>query len=341
MIYIACPSRIATGGTEVLHQIYFQLSKLTPNVKIFYYDYDGIACPVANRFNKYTPEWVTKIIDDKDNILIVPETNLGIELLNRHSNINKIIYWGSVDNYLLSNGIGLFKHSYSQKGFTYLIKVLISRALNSIIAREKKSLVDFNESGIIHLYQSYYAKTFLISKGVRSLYPISDYIDEELTIEVVNFDREDILLYNPGKGYKFTKKVIKNLKTLKATPIINLDTKDLKYIYSKSKIYIDFGYHPGKDRIPREAVCSGNLLITNVRGSACNNVDIPIPNEYKIDDSKMSAKKIAYLIEHISQDYKLRIKDFDNYRKQILQEKLNFINEVGYLFKSELKKYAK
>ena len=92
MIYIACPSRIATGGTEVLHQIYFQLSKLTPNVKIFYYDYDGIACPVANRFKKYTPEWVTKIIDDKDNILIVPETNLGIELLNRHSNINKIIY---------------------------------------------------------------------------------------------------------------------------------------------------------------------------------------------------------------------------------------------------------
>ena len=39
-------------------------------------------------------------------------------------------------------------------------------------------------------------------------------------------------------------------------------------LMSESKVYIDFGNHPGKDRIPREAVINGCCVITGVRGSA-------------------------------------------------------------------------
>jgi hypothetical protein len=50
-------------------------------------------------------------------------------------------------------------------------------------------------------------------------------------------------------------------------------------------VYIDFGNHPGRDRIPREAAAMGCVVITNRRGSAENDVDIPIPNFLKIDDA--------------------------------------------------------
>ena len=39
-------------------------------------------------------------------------------------------------------------------------------------------------------------------------------------------------------------------------------------ILSRSKIYIDFGFHPGVDHLPREAAILKNCIITNKEGSA-------------------------------------------------------------------------
>jgi len=44
------------------------------------------------------------------------------------------------------------------------------------------------------------------------------------------------------------------------------------------KLYVDFGKHPGKDRMPREAAVHGCCIITGRRGAAGNPFDIPIPN---------------------------------------------------------------
>lgn len=49
------------------------------------------------------------------------------------------------------------------------------------------------------------------------------------------------------------------------------------------KVYIDFGQHPGMDRIPREAAACGCLVLVGERGSASYFNDVPLPAEYKID----------------------------------------------------------
>lgn len=51
----------------------------------------------------------------------------------------------------------------------------------------------------------------------------------------------------------------------------------------ESMIYIDFGEHPGKDRIPREAAMRDLIVITGRDGAAVNDVDVSIPKKYKID----------------------------------------------------------
>jgi hypothetical protein len=98
-------------------------------------------------------------------------------------------------------------------------------------------------------------------------------------------------------------------------------------VLKRSKIYIDFGSHPGKDRFPREAALMNNIIITGFRGSAMFYNDGPIdPTQYKFDmnDLYSAANKIK---EHLY-NYNEKIKDFDLYKNIILNQKEEFINQV-------------
>ena len=64
-------------------------------------------------------------------------------------------------------------------------------------------------------------------------------------------------------------------------PIQGMSSIEVANLLESAKIYIDFGNHPGKDRLPREAVLSGCCIITNSKGSAKNSVDICISKKYK------------------------------------------------------------
>ena len=60
---------------------------------------------------------------------------------------------------------------------------------------------------------------------------------------------------------------------------------------NKTKIYIDFGYHPEKDKMPREVVLNNNC-ITNYKGSAKNKYDIPISKKFKFEQKYNDIKKL-------------------------------------------------
>ena len=80
---------------------------------------------------------------------------------------------------------------------------------------------------------------------------------------------------------------------------------EVQELFKKSKVYIDFGYHPGKDRIPREAAVNDCCIITNREGSAKNNIDIPIFDKYKFSEPIKDQTKIFELISDIFANYKL------------------------------------
>lgn len=89
MIYIACPEKFATGGTELLHQLGFKLKLLGIEVKMFYYNRTSLD-PVADRFKKYIVDYVDEIEDNVNNIIIVPEVN--VEELIKYKKIKKYIW---------------------------------------------------------------------------------------------------------------------------------------------------------------------------------------------------------------------------------------------------------
>ena len=52
-----------------------------------------------------------------------------------------------------------------------------------------------------------------------------------------------------------------------------------------AKVYVDFGNHPGKDRIPREAALCGCRVVTNLRGAAAYREDVELDDCLKFDES--------------------------------------------------------
>lgn len=112
-----------------------------------------------------------------------------------------------------------------------------------------------------------------------------------------------------------------------------MDRKTLKNVFQRSKLYIDFGYHPGKDRLPREAVLNDCCVLTGILGSAGHYEDIPIASEYKIDQKTMSVSDIADKIEDILENYEFHIKNFSEYKNKTLNEQALFEQEVLRLFK--------
>ena len=100
----------------------------------------------------------------------------------------------------------------------------------------------------------------------------------------------------------------------------------------RAKVYIDFGNHPGKDRIPREAAILGCCVITGKRGSAAFYEDVPISDEYKFDDKDENIYRIIHRVRDCLENYAERDKDFEHYRRVIRDEPSKFIADLRKIF---------
>jgi len=236
----------------------------------------------------------------------------------------KCIFWCSIDNF------------YRYKGFNKIENII--KKIGSLF---RKRVPLFKLKKYHHISQSYYAKEYLNKRGIKS-YFLGDYISNEFysqnTLKVI---KEDFVLFNPKKGYKFIEKLINFCPDIKFIPIQNMTPEEVNNILSRAKLYIDFGRHPGKDRIPREAVLNKCCIITNMMGSAGNDIDLPIPRDYKfmrIDYN--SLKKIRNLIEKVFSDYDFENIKFNRYRDLIEKEKTEFNkNCQDIFFKKIINKY--
>ena len=184
--------------------------------------------------------------------------------------------------------------------------------------------------------QSQYAKAYLLKIGIdeNRIEFLSDYINEEFVRNHV-VEKERIVIYNPKKGFRYTKKIIKRMPKTTWIKIHGLRSDEVHMLMLKSMLYVDFGNHPGKDRMPREAALSMCCIITGMRGSAKYSEDVNIPLKYKIDEKKVDKNKVVDLIEDSLNNYDININDFEQYRNVIKGEKETFYNDVTELFMQE------
>lgn len=315
IIYIVCTANAPTGGTELLHQLCYNLNKFGYNAQMYYVP-NNTMNPISDRFLKYKVKYVTSISDNKYNVLIVPEVYTN--LLVKYANVKKVIWWLSIDNYY-----GRLKN----------IKTKIKMFIGIINYYSLKR----PDNSVYHLVQSYYAYDFLKNKQIKNIEFLSDYINDDYINDNISYlakDRDNICFYNPKKGYEFTKLIIdKSKDNIKWIALENMNVNQIKGLLRKGKVYIDFGNHPGKDRFPREAAISGCCIITGKQGAAKFYQDIPIDDKYKFDDDVKNVDKIIETINLCLNNYDTEVKNFQGYRDMIVNEKDKFKKDLLSIFK--------
>ncbi len=65
-------------------------------------------------------------------------------------------------------------------------------------------------------------------------------------------------------------------------PLENMSKQEVRALMQQSRYYIDFGHHPGKDRLPREAAASGCVVLTLRAGAAQFFDDVPLAQESSV-----------------------------------------------------------
>ena len=347
IIYFPLVPNVSTGGPEAIHRLaYFLRTEYSLNVEIFYSPKNN-KYPVHEEYIKYDNKFTENIIDNEVNILILPDFVKHLTLKNDYPKIQKCIWWLSVDFFYT----GIFENIYGYNKFKFINnKVSFINYINKYfpvikhtdLANEclkKLKKIDINNLDIIkdinaHFCQSYYSFQWLEKFNIKNKAMLADFFDDDiLNINFISYKKENIVVYNPSKGISFTRHLLKKYKNYKFIPIRNLKKEGVIDLLKKSKVYIDFGNHPGRDRLPREAALCGCCIITSKRGSAQFYEDVPIPDHYKFIDTYKNLELIQNLINDIILNYDLHVKQFEEYR--------NFCKQINNTTKLQINKILK
>jgi hypothetical protein len=325
-VYIVCLANFATGGPELLHQLAFKLRVMGLDAFMYYFN-AGEENPVHSNYRHYNVPFETSIPNNPDIWLVFAETQLDLLSKKEWSQCHKIVWWLSIDNYfvVLQN---------SQKSLLSKINTFLrGRNVTPGVPSLKKLLTD---QSIYHLAQSAYALDFLKRNQFKNTVYLSDFISDifiENACKTVLFDKKDQVLYNPKKGLDFTQKLMAAAPDICWIPLENMSPQQVAKTLAQSKVYIDFGNHPGKDRFPREAALMGCCIITGRKGSAAFVEDVPIAETYKFADEDQSIPDIITRIRTCFTEFSTCIQDFSSYVAKIKAEEMAFEQDIKKVFK--------
>jgi hypothetical protein len=321
-ILITCPGNAMTAGPEAIHQLASDLIRLGHNAAVVYFPFSE-TFETPEPYKKYGVP-IAKYRDIQGELIIFPEIVTTYGLKAKHA--QAAIWWMSVNNYTC------IRYGYPWRDKLRYFKNFVKglRPLRGI-----KSL-----SKMKHFVQSYYAMDFLKSNGISSLLlsdPIPIYTSKQylnqLPQKLRAAIRSNTILYNPHKGKKTIQSLILHFPDFHFFPLSGFNREQLATKFLESKLYIDFGHHPGKDRLPREAAIHGCCVITGLYGSANNHIDVNIPEAYKIDDrSPHFFNHFKAQVNLIFNHFEECAEEFSEYRETISQEQLEFEKQINQIF---------
>ncbi len=338
-IFIVAPAGYSSGGPDSLHTLaYYMKTKFNIPTYMVYLPFDK-KNPIHPKYKFYNIPYTNFIEDKRKNILILPEICDLLFISKYFNKIRKIIWWLSVDNFYKSIMWLYLTNGYVKSTINYYVKYLgiketsINNIKKLISPYLKLENIDEISSALIHLVNSYYAKNFLINSGFKNIAELFSCINNKyFKIKYQLNEKENIVLYNPKKGYEFTKKIMDFAKEIRFIPLQNMSTDDVINYLLKAKVYIDFGHHPGRERLPREAAILGCCVITSKNGSANFYEDVPIPDKYKFEDKIENIPVIIERIKDCFVNYNERYKDFESYRERIKNEPKKFEKYINNIF---------
>lgn len=333
-----------TGGPKSLHQLANVLKLQGHDVHVVYCNgkdlcnnrllYEDCSATVAKP---------NEIVDEESTVLLVPEIYTGI--LKKYNNVVKVVWWLSLDYYFLGSALYGAKHAMHKRNISciffpviWIYKCLFQR----YYSKKMKSKEEFKHT--YHLYNCEYEKEFLLKRGahIENMHYLCGPLEEEFLNILDNAAenrkmKRDIVAYNPAKMnmkyFEKIKKFILNKNTnIDFVPIQNMSRDEVRESLRQAKVYVDFGYFPGPERMPREAAALQCNIVTSKVGSAANDIDVPIPSRYKMELKQSQIKSVADKILDMIYEYEEYVDDFEAYREKVRNQILYFHNDILEIF---------
>lgn len=339
-IIIFCPANIITGGVNSLHNLCASLTKNGFNSKMYYVDRNNeiIKSPLIQ---SYKVEEHSGALDTKEQIIIVPETMTF--RLAEFKNATKVVYWLSLKYYFKSP---VWKSPFDIK----LLRKFISCSsyygyCNSFFESYKRKLNEYAKdefdiwtNDFIHLSNSFHVAEFCKSKGAQNIFVIQNPVRDEIykrKIKPGNRKNNILVGYRTSKFLIFLLRIY--LKNYNIIRLKNIPFNDLVNLMTESKLFIELGVNPGRDRMPREAGLLGCAVIVGKRDSYTNKQDYKIENQYIVNPKFRNFLKIMKLTKEITSNYDYHNSNFENFRQQLIEEKKGFDNTVTNVFSEIIK----
>ena len=292
-VYIKCPPRLVTGGPEFLHQVCAGLRE--NGIDAYMYYEDGPPNPQASCYTtRYNNPWTTFIPETPAAALIVPEIYVKDLFQTRYHSFTKLILWESINFYLTTIG---------------------------------ETLLNFFPPNTIHLSPTKYADEYLAfaHEPKENILTIPDYISEDfLKLKKISTPKENLITYYVPKGNAFTTVIVKELEkkyNYSYLPLEHYSTEELIDILSRSKVFLDFSYFPGKNRMHREASICDNIIFTSKLGAAKYKEDVNIKDKYKFNPIGENLEVVEDRIHDCIENYNKYILDFKEHKEEALKEK--------------------
>lgn len=337
VIYVLCPGGLVTGGPDALHQLAYYLTQLGYNAKMSYYGNED--APVPELYKKYSPSVVRfkDIADERQNVIICPESATSVVAFYEKAQI--CVWWLG---YINREDCPIFKKSPRVK-FNNAVK----KILNVFLPTDKKLGYGHGKpskrfivegTDVINLFGSKYAYeqaglNYKMRRRAMLVEPLSPEFLGGGYLDLTSAGRSDVVLYNPAKPFDVMTELLKR-KDISFLPLRGYTSEELIKLFKKSKLYIDFGDFGGPERMPKESVLNGTLLLVCKRGAAVNDFDVAIPDKYKMENFS-DVKAVAERIKYMLANYDKLIVDFAPFRNKIAGLKSGFIDSIKEIFVKE------
>jgi len=318
-VLIFCPE-VKTGGPEALHQLAHCINLHGGRAHMVYYaPYSRVeiaggaiichapASPMPAHFARYHPQILTTLRPTPRTLLIFPEPLCHLAAVQTTA-YQRALWWLSLDNALPEHAALLTQPEF------------------------------FADETLIHFHQSDYARHFLTTYNAPQYHPLSDYTDEDFTRRALIASdnpppatRPHRIAYFPNKGAeraaRFTPPAGADF-----LPLRGLTKPELRDILFTTRLYIDFGHHPGKDRIPREAAAAGAVILLHQAGAALHFADHPLPRDYLFTEADILSGRLTARAAAILANPEPHLARQQQYRASIATERARFDLEVQTLF---------
>ncbi len=346
-VAIFAPKGLRTGGPEAMHQLHRALlvegkdSVLVPWPKM------KNKKPV-HEYSLYEPRWTTIFKLRKSDIVIMPcdlgylpfwyflfisRKNIFIWMLAVDFSFEKKFKKYETRNYNLNSEWQIMK---KRKIWVELISKIIN--LNYTKYRKRFLTIKLRIKKSNYLFQSAYAREIYRQENETNLgIMLTDYtcLTQVGSLEDPNFCScsRNHIAYFPGKSQDLIQLVLK-INSSKGNPfhfipIKNLNSEQVVRLLVHADLFLDLGYFPGKDRLPRESIVLNCPVLIAKRGSARYYEDFQLADRYLLDLALLSPiSTFEEIIKTITFGKESNLTAQKDFKNAVLQEKDIFTQEV-------------